>query len=271
MPELPEVEITRRSIVHHLVNKTITDVVIRNPSLRWPIPAELPLLLPEQKIEAIHRRAKYLLFDCSHGTLILHLGMSGSLRVLPLPTPPQRHDHFELQVAHATTLRFHDPRRFGAVLWWEQAVNEHPLLCRLGPEPLSDVFNTSFLYAATRRHRIGIKDLLMNQHVVAGLGNIYANEALFYAGINPLTAAHNLKKPRCERLVEAIKTTLTRAIDAGGSSLRDFTDCDGNVGYFQQQYQVYGRVDQPCRHCGTLIRKVRQSQRSTFFCPECQQ
>ncbi len=271
MPELPEVEITRRGIDAYLTGQHITQVIIRNPSLRWPIPAELTTLLPGQQINTVTRRAKYLLLGCSRGTLILHLGMSGSLRILPLSTPALLHDHFELWLENGKMLRFRDPRRFGAILWWEGDIQQHPLLREIGPEPLSDAFSTQFLYEKTRHRSMNIKAILLNQHIVAGLGNIYANEVLFHAGISPLIAADSLSTMRCAKLVDAIKMTLQQAIEAGGSSLRDFTDCNGKPGCFQQQYWVYGRAGQPCRHCRTPINKIRQGQRSTFFCPQCQQ
>lgn len=270
MPELPEVEITRRGIDACLTGRCITQVIIRNASLRWPVASELITLLPGQRINTVTRRAKYLLLNCSKGTLIVHLGMSGSLRVLPLATPSLLHDHFELWLDNGKMLRFRDPRRFGAILWWVGDIQRHPLLQKLGPEPLSDTFNAQFLYKKTRHRNAGIKTVLMNQHIVVGIGNIYANEALFHAGISPLIAADSLSMARCTKLVAAVKTTLQQAIEAGGSSLRDFTDCNGTPGCFQQQYWVYGRAGQPCRQCSAPISKVRQGQRSTFFCPRCQ-
>ena len=270
MPELPEVEITRRGIATHLVDRQIIRIKIHNHILRWPIPPELTTLLPGQRINAITRRAKYLLLACSKGTLIIHLGMSGSLRVLSQSSLPQKHDHFELWTDSEAVMRFRDPRRFGAVLWWDGEILQHPLLRQLGPEPLSDAFDGRFLHEKIRGHGISIKQILMNQHIVAGLGNIYANEALFHAGISPLAPASRLGIKRCKRLVSAVRTTLIQAIEAGGSSLRDFTDCYGTPGCFQQQYWVYGRTDQPCRQCGTLVKKIRQGQRSTFFCSKCQ-
>jgi formamidopyrimidine-DNA glycosylase len=270
MPELPEVEITRRGIASHLTTRRIVGVSIRNYALRWPVPADLVSKLAGQKISAVTRRAKYLLFTCSQGTLIMHLGMSGNLRVLSEPSPPKQHDHMDLQMDNGTILRFRDPRRFGAILWWDQDIAQHPLLRQLGPEPLDHHFDGSILHNKTRGRSASIKELLMNQHVVVGVGNIYANEALFHAGISPLTAAGCLGAKRCERLVDAVKITLTQAIEAGGSSLRDFTACDGSPGYFQQHYWVYGRADQLCRRCGTPVRKIRQGQRSTFFCTVCQ-
>ncbi len=271
MPELPEVEITRRGINAHLAGRVITRVSIHHSILRWPVPSELITLLPGQLISMVARRAKYLLLTCSHGTLILHLGMSGSLRVLPASTPPRQHEHFDMQLDDGMMLRFRDPRRFGAILWWEGDIQEHPLLRKLGPEPLNDAFNSQFLYEKTRGRSVSIKEALMNQHIVVGVGNIYANEALFHAGISPLAAAGSLNMTQYERLVDAVRITLQRAIEAGGSSLRDFTDCEGSPGYFQQQYWVYGRAGQPCRQCERLVSKTRLGQRSTFFCAQCQQ
>ena len=271
MPELPEVEITRRGINTHLAGRIITQVSIRNSALRWPISPGLIDLLPGQQISAITRRAKYLLLTCSKGTLLIHLGMSGNLRMLPESTPPQLHDHFDLQIDNGMMLRFRDPRRFGAILWWDSDIRQHPLLQKLGPEPLDDNFDAQFLHKKIQRRNTSIKEVLMNQHIVVGIGNIYANEALFHAGISPLTTAGSLNTMQCERLVDAVRITLLRAIEAGGSSLRDFTDCEGSPGYFQQQYWVYGRKDQSCRRCGTPVSKIRQGQRSTFFCSQCQQ
>lgn len=270
MPELPEVEVTCRGIEAYLANRHITQVIIRNTSLRWPVSSELTTLLPGQRIDTVTRRAKYLLLNCSKGTLIIHLGMSGSLRILPTPTPSLLHDHFELWLDSGNMLRFRDPRRFGAILWWNGNIQQHPLFQKLGPEPLTDAFNAQFLYEKTRGRRVSIKGALMNQHIVVGIGNIYANEALFHAGIIPLIAANSLSLACCAKLVDAVKNTLQQAIEAGGSSLRDFTDCNGRPGCFQQQYWVYGRNEQPCRQCGAPINKTRQGQRSTFYCMQCQ-
>lgn len=270
MPELPEVEITRGGIAAYLTGRSIVNVSVRSRRLRWPIPDELISLLPGQKIEGVARRAKYLLFSCAHGTLIMHLGMSGSLRILSEPMQPTKHDHFDLQMEHGVILRFRDPRRFGAILWWVGDTSQHPLLQQLGPEPLGPQFNAKRLYESTRGRRISIKEALMDQRIVVGMGNIYANEALFHARISPLTAAGRVGARRCQCLVAAVKMTLQRAIAAGGSSLRDFVDCDGNPGYFQQQYWVYGRADQSCRQCGEFIKKIRQGQRATYYCANCQ-
>ncbi|MDP1559028.1 MAG: bifunctional DNA-formamidopyrimidine glycosylase/DNA-(apurinic or apyrimidinic site) lyase [Nitrosomonas sp.] len=274
MPELPEVETTRRGIEPYLTGHHITGVIIRNPSLRWPIPSHLGKTLIGLKIHNVARRAKYLLIDCGEGTLILHLGMSGSLRLLTATmqqqTSPQKHDHFDLILDNGTVLRLKDPRRFGAVLWQIDDIMAHPLLANLGPEPLTTTFNESLLHEKTRGCRANIKVMLMNNRIVVGIGNIYANEALFRAGINPKVAAGRIGLNRYKRLVRAVKEILVLAIEAGGSSLRDFVNSDGNPGYFQQQYWVYGRAGQPCRKCGAIIRQIKQGQRSSFYCPKCQ-
>lgn len=270
MPELPEVETTLRGLAPHLSGQTVKDIVIRHPRLRWPIPAELPALLRGHTIRRLWRRAKYLLVGFDHGTLLLHLGMSGSLRVLPADTPLQPHEHFDLVLQNGTAMRLRDPRRFGAVLWHEGDVADHPLLAALGPEPLEKGFDSDYLYAATRGRKTAIKLLLMDNHVVVGVGNIYANEALFRAGIKPQLAAHRLSRERCALLVKTIREVLRAAIKKGGSSLRDFVQSDGSPGYFQQEYFVYGRSGEHCRRCGTLIRQLRQGQRASFWCPSCQ-
>jgi formamidopyrimidine-DNA glycosylase len=270
MPELPEVETTLRGLAPHLSGQTVKDIVIRHPQLRWPIPAELPALLRGHTIRHLWRRAKYLLVGFDHGTLILHLGMSGSLRMLPADTPPQPHEHFDLVLQNGMAMRLRDPRRFGAVLWHEGDVAAHPLLAALGPEPLEKEFDGDYLYRATRKRKTAIKLLLMDNHVVVGVGNIYANEALFRAGIKPQLAAGKLSRERCALLVKAIREVLRAAIRKGGSSLRDFVQSDGSPGYFQQEYFVYGRSGEPCRRCGTTIRQLRQGQRASFCCPACQ-
>lgn len=275
MPELPEVETTRCGIAPHLTEKMIAQVVIRNHRLRWPVPDELPALLSGLTIRTVTRRAKYLLLDCAAGTLLIHLGMSGSLRILSAKSGhgsehPQKHDHFDLILHDQTILRLRDPRRFGAVLWHVGDVWQHPLLLNLGPEPLTENFSAAQLFDKTRGSRIAIKQTLMNHHIVVGIGNIYANEALFLAGINPKTAAGRVALPRYEILVQAVKQTLQRAIEAGGSTLRDFVHSDGSSGYFQQQYWVYGRAGQSCKKCEGVIKHIRQGQRSSFYCPVCQ-
>jgi len=270
MPELPEVEITRRGLAAHLTGLTIADVVIRNARLRWPIPKNLPRLLSGRTILSLKRRGKYLLMDCGNGTLILHLGMSGSLRILPVNTAPEKHDHFDLIMGNGTLMRLRDPRRFGAVLWHSGDAHTHPLLAALGPEPSEKDFDARYLYQVTRGRSLAIKQLIMDNHVVVGVGNIYANEALFRAGIKPHLAAGKLSLPRCEKLVEEIRATLTEAIEKGGSTLRDFVNASGQPGYFQQHYWVYGRAGEPCRSCGKLIKQIRQGQRSSFYCSQCQ-
>lgn len=275
MPELPEVETTRRGIAPGLINHRIAGVTVRNPNFRWPIPDDLEKTLTNLKILAVTRRAKYLLFDCGEGTLIIHLGMSGSLRLLTAMSSrasilPQKHDHVDLVLDNGTILRLRDPRRFGAVLWQPGDIESHPLLANLGPEPLSEAFNENMLYNKTRDLRISIKLLLMTNQVVVGIGNIYANEALFRAGISPRVAAGRIGINRYKKLVQTVKAVLVQAIEAGGSSLRDFVNSDGKPGYFQQQYWVYGRAGQPCRKCGAIIKQIRQGQRSSFYCPGCQ-
>ncbi|MBI3223098.1 MAG: Fpg/Nei family DNA glycosylase [Nitrosomonadales bacterium] len=301
MPELPEVETTRRGLAAHLTGATIAGVVIRNHQLRWPIPKNLPQLLRGRTILSLTRRAKYLLLDCGSGTLILHLGMSGSLRILPADTPPEKHDHFDLLLDNGKLMRLRDPRRFGAVLWHVGDAHEHPLLAKLGPEPLDEmdygasaareqsvhsraalaptrqersdaqpIFDARDLYQATRGRSVSIKQCIMDHHVVVGVGNIYANEALFRSGIKPQLAAGKLSLIRCEKLVAEIRTTLAEAIKLGGSTLRDFVNTSGQPGYFQQTYWVYGRADEPCRRCGAPIKQIKQGQRSSFYCAVCQ-
>ena len=270
MPELPEVETTLRGLAPHLAGQRITDVVIRHPHLRWPIPKNLPKLLRGQSIRSLERRAKYLLIECDSGTLILHLGMSGSLRILPADTTPGKHDHFDLLLASGLLMRLRDPRRFGAVLWHEGDPAQHPLLAHLGVEPLEKEFDAAYLHRATRKRRAAIKLVIMDSHVVVGVGNIYANEALFRAGIRPQLAASRLSLARCVRLAQAIREILGEAIRLGGSSLRDYVGSNGSPGYFQQHYWVYGRAGEPCRACGTPIKQIRQGQRSSFYCPCCQ-
>ncbi len=270
MPELPEVEVIRRGIVSHLEGHRIVGATIRNPNLRWPVPYDLGNTLCGLEISKVMRRGKYLLFDCGKGTLILHLGMSGSLRLLSATSPPQKHDHVDLVLDNEMILRLRDPRRFGAILWASGDVMHHPLLAQLGPEPLAPAFNGNLIYQKTRGRSASIKEVLMNSRIVVGIGNIYASEALFLAGINPMTAAGRIGLSRYEKLVQAIKKTLNLAIEAGGSSLRDFVNSDGKPGYFQQQYWVYRRTGQPCRKCGAPITQIRQGQRSSFYCPRCQ-
>ena len=269
MPELPEVEITRRGIEPFVLGKTVTGVVVRNPKLRQRVPRNIARLVVGQRVKNLRRRGKYLLFDCDAGSLIVHLGMSGSLRVVEPRLPPRKHDHLDL-VFGGSALRLRDPRRFGVVLWSRGDSSRHPLLARLGVEPLGEEFSPEFLFRITRGRNVGIKQLLMNAGVVVGVGNIYANESLFTAGIHPRVRAGRLTRTRCARLVNAVRETLHAAIAAGGSSLRDFVHSDGASGYFQQHYYVYGRAALPCRVCGSRIRVARMGQRSSFYCSTCQ-
>ncbi|MEW6562833.1 MAG: bifunctional DNA-formamidopyrimidine glycosylase/DNA-(apurinic or apyrimidinic site) lyase [Pseudomonadota bacterium] len=270
MPELPEVETTRRGIAPHLVGHRITGVVLRHSGLRCPFPERLADLLTGRMVRTVERRAKYLLLDCETGTLIVHLGMSGSLRILPAGTPPQKHDHFDLLLDNGLSMRMRDPRRFGAVLWHTGDPNTHPLLAQLGPEPLGNAFNGNTLYQAVRKRNSPIKLLLMDNKLVVGVGNIYANEALYRAGIHPARTGQSLTESECGRLADTVRTTLQEAIQLGGSSLRDFVGSDGKPGYFQQHYWVYERAGEPCRRCGSAIETIRQGQRASFYCPHCQ-
>jgi formamidopyrimidine-DNA glycosylase len=270
MPELPEVETTRRGLEPHLCGKIISGVVVRNPRLRWPVPVSSLQQLTGCAVRSIGRRGKYLLIDCSRGWLIIHLGMSGSLRIVPAETPFGKHDHFDLLLNSGVLMRLTDPRRFGAVLWEAGDPTRHPLLESLAPEPLEAGFDADWLFARTRGRTASIKAILMDSHVVTGVGNIYANEALYRAGIRPGMGAGRLSGARCASLVDAVKRILNSAIAAGGSTLRDFVSADGLPGYFQDEYMVYGRYGLPCRACGTPIKMLRQLQRSSFYCPRCQ-
>jgi len=268
MPELPEVEVTRRGLAPHLAGRVISGVEVREARLRWPIPKAVRALAG-RTVRGIRRRGKYLLVDCGDGYLILHLGMSGSLRVLPPETPPGKHDHFDLLLGDRL-LRLRDPRRFGAVLWTAGDVAAHPLLAHLGIEPLSRALTPARLHALTRGNRIAIKNFLMDGKRIVGVGNIYASESLFRSGINPRKQAGKISKQEANKLVAAIKATLQTAIRAGGSTLRDFVGADGDSGYAQQRHYVYDRAGKNCRRCKTAIRKLVQGQRSTYFCPTCQ-
>jgi formamidopyrimidine-DNA glycosylase len=247
----------------------VTQVVVRQPKLRWPIPASLSQL-EGQVIESVSRRAKYLLLETLAGTCIIHLGMSGNLRILPSDAPPTKHDHVDIIFRHGKLLRLNDPRRFGAVLWTLLPASEHALLAKLGPEPLSDAFDEDLLFRRSRGRSLAVKQLVMDNHVVVGVGNIYANEALFRAGIHPKRAAGQVSKARYETLTIRIKSVLAEAIEQGGTTLRDFAQADGKPGYFKQTLAVYGRDNQPCPQCGTAIKSIRIGQRNTFYCPECQ-
>ena len=270
MPELPEVETTRRGIEPHLVNQRIAALTVRDRRLRWPIPDGLEQVLPGQRIGAVERRAKYLLLRLDQGTLILHLGMSGSLRVLSAGTPAAKHDHLDLVLENTRCLRLRDPRRFGAVLWQSGEPYAHPLLRRLGPEPLSAEFDGDHLRRIALRKRIPVKNLIMDSQVVVGIGNIYANEALFLAGIHPQRPCNRISLARYRHLAETIQQVLARAIEQGGTTLRDFANADGNPGYFALSLNMYGKAGEPCPGCGNSIKQRRIGQRSSYFCPHCQ-
>jgi formamidopyrimidine-DNA glycosylase len=269
MPELPEVETVRRGLAPHLENQRIVGARVRDGRLRWPVPTNLDETLRGRTVRVLARRGKYLIFHFDSGALICHLGMSGSLRLMDADVIPEKHDHLDLLLEDGRLLRYRDPRRFGAILWSDDPAR-HPLLARLGVEPLSADFDGSTLYGYCGGRTTAIKNLLMDARQVVGIGNIYANEALFHAGIDPRLAAGRLSRLRCKLLAEAVKDTLTRAIAAGGSTLRDFVDGQGRPGYFQQSYFVYGRTGEACRRCADPIRHIRQGARSTFFCPRCQ-
>ena len=270
MPELPEVETTRRGVAPRVVGRRIAAVTVYDRRLRWPVPDDLARTLRGRTIERVDRRSKYLLFRAGDGTLLVHLGMTGSLRVHTTAPPRRTHDHLDIRLDDGTLLRYHDPRRFGAVLWVAGHGDAHPLLRKLGVEPFDDAFTADALWRATRGRRAAIKLALMDNGLVVGVGNIYANEALFRAGIRPTTAAGRLSRPRLARLVDAVRDVLADAIAKGGSTLRDYVDSTGEPGYFQLDYNVYGRDGEPCRACGTSVRLTRQGQRATFYCPACQ-
>lgn len=270
MPELPEVETTRRGILPYIENQTVSKVVIRNHSLRWPIPDDLEQQLCGQKIITVKRRAKYLLLEFAHGTLMIHLGMSGRLRVLDSDKNVDKHDHVDMYFDNGKVLRYTDPRRFGALLWSAEDIQSHPLINHLGPEPLSDAFDSDYLCHKAKGRQTAIKTFIMNGEIVVGVGNIYANEALFMAGIHPQKAAGKISHKKMTLLVAAIKQVLEKALAAGGTTLRDFRKSDGKPGYFAQELSVYGRGDQPCLACGSPIKSIRQAQRASYFCPHCQ-
>lgn len=288
MPELPEVETTRAGLAPHLVGRRVVAAVLRRPDLRWPIAPEIAAVLPGQRIEAVRRRAKYLLLDTAAGSALLHLGMSGSLRVLPAATPVRDHDHVDLLLDSARVLRFNDPRRFGCLLW-QPAGEVHPLLAGLGPEPLPDhhaagtgtdttgesasapaTFTGDYLYALSRGRRVPVKSFLMDQKVVVGVGNIYVAEALFAAGISPLRAAGKVSRERYARLADAVQSILAYAITRGGTTLRDFISPDGAPGYFEQELSAYGRGGDACRRCGRELKQALVGQRATVWCGHCQ-
>jgi formamidopyrimidine-DNA glycosylase len=271
VPELPEVETTRRGIAPHARARRIRGLELYERRLRWPVPARLPDELVGQRIRAVTRRAKYLLLELDSGTLLVHLGMSGNLRVVPAGTPRLPHDHFDLVLDSGSALRFNDPRRFGSLLYVRGDPLAHPLLAHLAPEPFAREFDADYLWRITRRRRVAIKQLLMNSRLVVGVGNIYASEALFRAGIRPRRQARSLSRAEARRLVSAVRAVLGQAIRAGGTTLRDYLKADGEPGYFRQRLYVYERAGEPCRRCRTPVRAISQGQRSTYYCPLCQQ
>jgi formamidopyrimidine-DNA glycosylase len=270
VPELPEVETTRRGIEPHVVDRRITGLRIHDRRLRWPVDLDMVAAVTGRLIRSAGRRAKYLLLETEAGTLILHLGMSGSLRVLPSATPRVAHDHVDIELDSGLTLRFNDPRRFGSLLFTVDDPAKHALLKSLAPEPLEDDFDGEYLWKITRRRAVAIKQLIMNSRLVVGVGNIYASEALFRARIRPRRAARSLTRAECAKLARAIKTTLAMAVKVGGTTLRDYVGADGNPGYFRQKLYVYERAGKPCRVCRKPVRQFAQGQRSTYWCANCQ-
>lgn len=272
MPELPEVETTTKGIRPHLQGQTISKIILRHKHLRWPIDPNLSKYIEGQTIIEIKRRAKYIILCFKHGYLLIHLGMSGYLRILTPPlTPPQKHDHFDLIISNGTCLRFNDARRFGSLLWSEKSYHQLTLIKHLGPEPLTKDFNPEYLFKKSRNRHVAIKIFIMNQSVVVGVGNIYASEALFLAGIHPLMPACQMTVSQAKKLHHFIQVVLEQAINQGGTTLNDYQNSDGKPGYFQQKLNVYGRETQACVVCQTRIQNLKIGQRSSYFCPKCQQ
>ena len=269
MPELPEVETTRRGIAPHVTGQRVTRVIVRNPNLRWPVTRRLADELTGQVVRHVLRRAKYLLLETDEGTAILHLGMSGSLKMVTASEPAMKHDHVDI-VFGKTALRLTDPRRFGSLHWTRRPAAQHRLIAALGCEPLGDDFNGDYLYAQSRGRTVAVKPFIMNSHIVVGIGNIYANESLFMAGIHPQRAAGRISRKKYALLAEVIQEVLNDAIDQGGTTLRDFVNGEGKPGYFSQHLNVYGKAGEPCISCRVPIRELRQGQRATFYCPKCQ-
>ena len=269
MPELPEVETSRRGIEPHIIDTRVSRVLIRNRSLRWPVSRDVDRNLPGQTISSVTRRAKYLLINTKNGSAILHLGMSGSVFIVDRDTPARVHDHVDITFDSGKILRFRDPRRFGSLHWSKQAL-QHKLLKSLGPEPLDDYFDGDYLWAQSRGRSVSIKQFIMNAKIVVGVGNIYASESLFLAGINPKRTAGRVSRSRYQKLAAVIKDVLGKAIKAGGTTLRNFYGGDGKPGYFAQQLEVYGRDGEHCHYCNSMIGSIIQGQRSTFYCKQCQ-
>ncbi|HEY3859156.1 MAG TPA: bifunctional DNA-formamidopyrimidine glycosylase/DNA-(apurinic or apyrimidinic site) lyase [Gammaproteobacteria bacterium] len=270
MPELPEVETARRGIAPYLEGHRVAAVIVRDPRLRWPIPPALMKELPRQRIESVTRRGKYLLLKTKAGTAILHLGMSGSLRILPSDTPPQKHDHVDIVMDSGKALRLRDPRRFGSLLWMKGDPANHALLKKLGPEPLSDDLDGEYLFEKSRGRKVAVKQFIMDSHMVVGVGNIYASESLFLAAIRPQRAAGRVNAKEYATLARGIKKVLAASIKVGGTTLRDFAREDGEPGYFSQRLRVYGRDGQGCYRCDGTITAKATGQRMTYWCPDCQ-
>lgn len=270
MPELPEVETSLRGISPHILRQKITRVTVRNHRLRWPIPTHIAKTLVGQTIQQLVRRAKYMIFQCDEGCLLLHLGMSGRVRILNTTRPPEKHDHVDIECANGKILRFTDPRRFGALLWTKDDPNQHPLLAHLGPEPLSDEFSAGYIFNKAKHRAVPIKSFIMDSKIVVGVGNIYAAEALFEAGIHPLQPAGKIGIEKCMGLVKAIKRILASAIKQGGTTLKDFTQSDGKPGYFRVKLKVYGREGEACPSCNQALQLLKIGQRSSVFCVRCQ-
>lgn len=270
MPELPEVETTRRGIEPHLLQHTVKQVIVRQNQLRWPVPKNLNKTLTNKRVLQLDRRGKYLIISFENGHLLLHLGMSGSLRITPPNTAPRKHDHIDWVLESDHCLRFHDPRRFGSVHWTKDSPYEHPLLIKLGPEPLDTEFSGQHLFNKSRKRKAAVKNFIMDSHIVVGVGNIYASEALFLAGIKPSQPAGNISLIRYDKLAKAIKKILRAAIKQGGTTLRDFVNEQGNPGYFKQKLNVYEREGEKCKNCNSRIKKITLGQRSSYFCPRCQ-
>ncbi len=270
MPELPEVETTRRGIEPHVLGHIVEGVVVRQNQMRWPVPGDLHEKISNKTILGLNRRGKYIIFTFDAGSLIVHLGMSGSLRIAEAHAPIKKHDHIDILFPDGICLRYHDPRRFGCLVWAEGDPLTHPLLANLGPEPFDKSFSGGYLYETGQNRKSSVKSFIMDSHIVVGVGNIYANESLFKAGIDPKRAAGRIGLQRYENLVKQIVEVLGQAIIQGGTTLRDFVNASGNPGYFQQTLAVYGREGEPCLLCASPIRSIRLAQRSTFFCPRCQ-
>ncbi|TNE79086.1 MAG: bifunctional DNA-formamidopyrimidine glycosylase/DNA-(apurinic or apyrimidinic site) lyase [Gammaproteobacteria bacterium] len=270
MPELPEVIVTLQGVSPHILGKKVVSVAVREPRLRWPVPDTLQISLCGLQLLECVQRGKYMLFRFATGHLMIHLGMSGNLRIVNDATSVGKHDHVDITFADGTVLRYTDPRRFGTIQWLDIPPQQHPLLSQLGPEPFGEDFSGDYLYQRSRGRKVPVKQFLMDSKVVVGVGNIYANESLFHSGLRPTVAAGKISRVRYVTLAEQVREVLSRAIAQGGTTLRDFVGGDGKPGYFKQQLYVYGRGGEPCVHCGTVLKEIRQGQRTTVYCPSCQ-